>query len=169
VDDSGNTVEIGQEGEITVKGTPGISIMAGYFRNPEATNSTIQNGWLYSGDNAVLDDEGYFRFVDRKKDMIKRSGENISTGEVENVLLQHPAVFECAVIGLPDELRDESIVGVVVLHQGSQVLEAELIEFCSGKLADFKVPQQIIIDVILPKTSVGKIQKHLIRNALITT
>lgn len=169
VDDSGNTVEIGQEGEITVKGTPGISIMAGYFRNPEATNSTIQDGWLYSGDNAVLDDEGYFRFVDRKKDMIKRSGENISTGEVENVLLQHPAVFECAVIGLPDELRDESIVGVVVLHQGSQVLEAELIEFCSGKLADFKVPQQIIIDVILPKTSVGKIQKHLIRNALITT
>ena len=77
------------------------------------------------------------------------------------------AVFECAVIGLPDELRDESIVGVVVLHQGHHVTPAELIEFCAGKLAKFRVPQQIIIMDSLPKTSVGKIQKHLIRNDLI--
>ena len=112
-------------------------------------------------------EDGYFHFVDRKKDMIKRAGENISSGEVENVLLQHAAVFECAVIGLPDELRDESIVGVVVLNQGCQVTAAELIEFCAGKLAKFRVPQQITIMKSLPKTSVGKIQKHLIRNDLI--
>jgi crotonobetaine/carnitine-CoA ligase len=166
-DEAGEAVEVGQEGEITVKGVPGKTIMAGYFRNPAATEETIRGNWFYTGDNAIQDDDGYFRFVDRKKDMIKRSGENVSSGEVENVLLQHPTVFECAVIGLPDELRDESIVGVVVLHQGHHVAPAELIEFCAGKLAKFRVPQQIIIMDSLPKTSVGKIQKHLIRNELI--
>ena len=168
-DEAGKAVEVGQEGEITVKGIPGKTIMAGYFRNPDATSEAIRNNWLYTGDNAIQDGDGYFRFVDRKKDMIKRSGENVSSGEVENVLLQHAAVFECAVIGLPDELRDESIVGVVVLHQGRQVTSAELIEFCAGKLAKFRVPQQIVIMDSLPKTSVGKIQKHLIRNNLIAT
>jgi crotonobetaine/carnitine-CoA ligase len=166
-DEAGRVVEAGQEGEITVRGVPGKTIMAGYFRNPAATNGAIRDNWLYTGDNAIQDDDGYFRFVDRKKDMIKRAGENISSGEVENVVLQHPAVFECAVIGLPDELRDESIVGVVVLHRGHHVEPAELIEFCAGKLAKFRVPQQIIIIDSLPKTSVGKIQKHLIRNELI--
>jgi crotonobetaine/carnitine-CoA ligase len=85
---------------------------------------------------------------------------------VENVMLQHPAVFECAVIGLADELRDESIVGVVVVHPGGQVTEDDLIEFCANRLAKFRVPQHIIFEQSLPKTSVGKIQKHLIRNAL---
>jgi len=167
VDEAGRAVEAGQEGEITVKGVPGKTIMAGYFRNPEATSNTIRDNWLHTGDNAIEDEDGYFRFVDRKKDMIKRSGENISAGEVENVILQHAAVFECAVIGLPDELRDESIVGVVVLHQDRHVAEADLIEFCVGKLANFRVPQKIIFEKSLPKTSVGKIQKHIIRNALI--
>ena len=167
VDEAGNAVAIGQEGEITVKGIPGETIMSGYFKNPQATRQTIRDNWLYTGDNAIQDEDGYFRFVDRKKDMIKRSGENVSAGEVEGVLLQHPAVFECAVIGLPDELRDESIVGVVVLHPGHRATEDELIEFCANKLAKFRVPQKIIIEESLPKTSVGKIQKHLIRNALI--
>ena len=167
VDETGRAVGVGQEGEITVKGVPGKTIMTGYFRNPKATSNTIRDNWLHTGDNAIQDEDGYFRFVDRKKDMIKRSGENISAGEVENVMLQHPAVFECAVIGLPDELKDESIVGVVVLHQGRHASEADLIEFCAGKLAKFRVPQKIIFEESLPKTSVGKIQKHLIRNALI--
>jgi len=167
VDETGKAVEVGQEGEITVKGIPGKTIMAGYFRNPQATENTIRDNWLHTGDNAVQDEDGYFRFVDRKKDMIKRSGENVSAGEVENVILQHPAVFECAVIGLPDELRDESIVGVVVLQQGGHVSETDLIGFCASKLAKFRVPQRIIFEQSLPKTSVGKIQKHLIRNALI--
>ena len=167
VDAAGNAVEDGQEGEITVKGIPGKTIMAGYFRNPQATSDTIRDNWLYTGDNAIQDDDGYFRFVDRRKDMIKRSGENVSSAEVENVVLQHPAVFECAVIGLPDELRDESIVAVVVLHQDRQVAAAELIEFCAGKLAKFRVPQQVVIKDSLPKTSVGKIQKNLIRDELI--
>ena len=167
VDETGKVVEAGQEGEITVKGIPGKSIMTGYFRNLQATENTIRDNWLYTGDNAIQDEDGYFRFVDRKKDMIKRSGENVSAGEVENVMLQHPAIFECAVIGLPDELRDESIVGVAVLNQGSHVSEADLIEFCAARLAKFRVPQRIIFEQSLPKTSVGKIQKHLIRDALI--
>ncbi len=166
VDASANRVATGQEGEITVKGVPGITIMPGYFKNPQATEETIRDGWLYTGDNAIQDTEGYYRFVDRKKDMIKRSGENVSAGEVENVVLQHPAVFECAVIGLPDELRDESIVAVVVLHADKQVTESELIDFCAGKLARFRVPQRIVFEESLPKTSVGKIQKHLIRAAM---
>jgi crotonobetaine/carnitine-CoA ligase len=167
VDEMGNAVEVGQEGEITVKGIPGKTLMVGYFRNPQATEHTMRDNWLHTGDNAVQDEDGYFRFVDRKKDMIKRSGENVSAGEVENVILQHAAVFECAVIGLPDEIRDESIIGVVVLHPGRHVSEAELIEFSASKLAKFRVPERIIFEQSLPKTSVGKIQKHLIRNALI--
>jgi crotonobetaine/carnitine-CoA ligase len=167
VDETGRVVDTGQEGEITVKGIPGRSIMSGYFKNPEASADSIRDGWLYTGDNAVEDEHGYFRFVDRKKDMIKRSGENVSANEVENVLLQHPAVFECAVIGLPDELKDESIVAVVVLCQGQLASRSELIDFCAGKLARFRVPEEIVFEESLPKTSVGKIQKHLIRQALL--
>ena len=167
VDETGKAVKAGQEGEITVKGIPGKTLMTGYFRNPQASANTLRDNWLYTGDNAIQDEEGYFRFVDRKKDMIKRSGENISAGEVENVMLQHPAIFECAVVGLPDELKDESIVGVAVVNPGSDVSEADLIEFCAARLAKFRVPQRIIFEQSLPKTSVGKIQKHLIRNALI--
>ncbi|MCP4471601.1 MAG: AMP-binding protein [Gammaproteobacteria bacterium] len=164
---AGKTVADGEPGEITVKGVTGKSIMSGYFRNPVATGSCLRDGWLHTGDNAIRDEDGYYRFVDRKKDMIKRSGENVSAGEVENVLQQHPAVFECAVIGLPDELKDESIVGVVVLRPGHDVAPAELIAFCADKLAKFRVPGEIVIQQSLPKTSVGKIQKHLIREALL--
>lgn len=167
LDESGEAVAMGQQGEIAVKGIPGKTLMSGYFKNPEATADTLRNGWLYTGDNAILDIDGYYHFVDRKKDMIKRSGENISAGEVENVVQQHPAVFECAVIGIPDELRDESIIAVVVLNTGQQLTEAELINFCSGKLAKFRVPSRVVFNESLPKTSVGKIQKHLIRKALI--
>jgi crotonobetaine/carnitine-CoA ligase len=167
VDESGKAVADGEQGEITVGGVPGKTIMSGYYRNPEATGSCLRGGWLYTGDNAVRDEDGFYRFVDRKKDMIKRSGENVSAGEVENVLLQHAAVFECAVIGMPDEMRDESILGVVVLRPGHEVSPAELIAFCAGKLAKFRVPDEIVFQQSLPKTSVGKIQKHLIRETIL--
>ncbi len=167
VNEAGKVVKVGQQGEITVKGIPGKTIMSGYFKNPGATEEMIRNNWLYTGDNAICDEDGYFRFVDRKKDMIKRSGENVSAGEVENALLQHPAVFECAVVGLPDAIKDESIVAVVVLKPEHSIEAQELIEFCADKLASFRVPQQIVFREMLPKTSVGKIQKHLIRQSLI--
>ncbi len=169
VDDEGVPVEAGKVGEIVVQGEPGKTIMAGYFCNDAATTETIRDGWLHTGDNAVQDEEGYFRFVDRKKDMIKRSGENVSAGEVENVLLQHPAVFESAVIGLPDAMRDERIVAVVVLHQDAMASENELIEFCAERLASFRVPGEVIFRSSLPRTSVGKIQKHLLRQEMLDT
>lgn len=166
VDEAGRQLDAEQEGEIVVRGVPGETIMQGYFRNPEATAETIRDGWLYSGDNAIRDADGFYRFVDRKKDMIKRAGENVSAGEVESVLLQHPAVFECAVIGVPDEIRDEQIVAVVVKHRGETVEANELIDFCAERLAAFRVPGRILFEASLPKTSVGKIQKHLIRASL---
>ena len=157
VDDAGQAVAAGQAGEITVKGIPGETIMAGYFKNPGASAETIRNGWLYTGDNALQDDDGYFRFIDRKKDMIKRSGENVSAGEVENIVLQHPDVFECAVIGLPDEIRDESIVAVVVPREGSRPSAAELIDFCRARLASFRVPERVrVAGIRCPKPRSAK-------------
>ena len=162
----GQIADVGTEGEIIVKGIPGDTIMKGYYHNKQATREVIRDGWLYTGDNAIEDEQGYFRFVDRLKDMIKRSGENISAGEVESILLKHPDVFECAVIGLTDEMRDEKIVGVVVLKARAQISEQQLIEHCAKHLAKFRVPDQIHFFQSLPKTSVGKIQKHLIKDAL---
>jgi crotonobetaine/carnitine-CoA ligase len=167
VDDDGKPVSRGETGEIVVQGEPGRTVMAGYFRNPEATRETLREGWLYTGDNAVQDAAGYFRFVDRKKDMIKRSGENVSASEVEGVLLRHPAVFESAVIGLPDPVRDERIVAVVVLHRGEAATAEELIAFCAERLASFRVPEQVVFRRQLPRTSVGKIQKHRIRREML--
>jgi crotonobetaine/carnitine-CoA ligase len=167
VSENGEAVSTGEEGEILVKGIPGQTIMSGYFKNRAATEATLKNNWLHTGDNAVLDEDGFHRFVDRKKDMIKRSGENISASEVENILLQHPDVFECAVIGIPDAIKDESIVAIVVLKPEGQSTSDELIEHCRRKLASFRVPEMVLFMGELPKTSVGKIQKHLIREAIL--
>ena len=167
VDESGDPVETGKEGEIVVKGIPGETIMAGYFKNDEATRETIRKNWLHTGDNAVQDEQGYFRFIDRIKDMIKRSGENVSAGEVESAILQHPSVFECAVIGVPDAMRDEKIIAVLVLKPGYQTTEADIITHCKSSLASFRVPEKVIFKQELPKTSVGKIQKHLLKTELV--
>lgn len=167
VDEVGKDVEPGQTGEILVKGVPGQTIMQGYYKNPDATQETIRNGYLYTGDNARQDAQGYYYFVDRVKDMIKRSGENIAATEVESAVLQHPSVFDCAVIGLPDELRDEQIVAVVAVVEGRLLSEQDLIEFCKTKLASFRVPNRVVFQTELPRTSVGKIQKHVIRKQLI--
>ena len=166
VDNDGHPLGVDKEGEIAVRGIPGKSIMLGYFNNPQATRQTIRNGWLHTGDNAVVDEDGFFRFVDRKKDMIKRSGENVSAGEVESVLQQHPKIFECAVVGIPEKMRDEEIVAVVVLYADQLISEREIIAFCEDKLAAFRVPQRVVFRTTLPKTSVGKIQKHKLKDEL---
>ena len=152
-----------ESGEIVVRGLPGWSLMKGYYRNPEATAGTLRENWLHSGDNARRDGDGYFFFVDRVKDMIKRSGENVAATEVESVVMQHPAVFECAVIGVPDEIRDEKIKAVVVLESGARATESELRSWCAERLAKFRVPELIEFRDNLPRTSVGKIQKHILR------
>jgi crotonobetaine/carnitine-CoA ligase len=169
VDDQGNSVPRGKVGQIVVAGEPGRTLMKGYFKNPQATEETIRDGWLWSGDNAREDEDGYFHFVDRAKDMIKRSGENVAASEVEAIILTHPKVFDCAVIGVPDPMRDEAIVAVVVNVEGETADEKELIDWCRQRLASFRVPERIEFRRELPRTSVGKIQKHLLRAELVDT
>ncbi len=163
VDERGRPVERGEVGQIAVRGVPGRTLMKGYLDNPEATRETLREGWLYSGDNARQDDDGYFYFVDRAKDMIKRAGENIAAGEVEAAILQHPDVFDCAVIGVPDEIRDEKIKAVIVRHAGAGVDAEAIVAWCRERLTAFRVPEIVEFREALPRTSVGKIQKHLLR------
>jgi crotonobetaine/carnitine-CoA ligase len=168
VDEQGAEVARGRTGQIVVAGTPGRSLMKGYFKNREASENTIRDGWLWSGDNARQDDEGYFHFVDRAKDMIKRAGENVAASEVEAVILTHPQVFDCAVIGMPDPIRDESIVAVVVTVDGQSVQSDAIIAWCKERLAAFRVPERVEFRRQLPRTSVGKIQKHLLRAEMVS-
>jgi crotonobetaine/carnitine-CoA ligase len=161
VDEAGREVPPGTVGELIVRGTPGVSLMKGYFKNPEATAQALRDGWLWSGDQAWMDADGYFFFVDRKKDMIKRAGENVSASEVEETLKQHPAVFDAAVVGVPDPVRDQAIKAYVILRDGAAARGEELIAWCRARLSPFKVPETVEFRTTFPRTSVGKIQKHL--------
>jgi crotonobetaine/carnitine-CoA ligase len=161
VDEAGREVAPGTVGELVVKGEPGVSLMKGYFKNPEATAATLRDGWLHSGDQAWMDEDGYFFFVDRKKDMIKRAGENVSASEVEETLKQHAAVFDAAVVGVADPVRDQAIKAYVIRRAGARCDADELIAWCGARLSTFKVPSFIEFREEFPRTSVGKIQKHL--------
>ncbi len=163
VDEAGREVSPGTAGQLLVHGVRGISLMRGYYKNPEATAEAIRDGWLWTGDNVRERQDGRFEFVDRAKDMIKRAGENVAAGEVEAVLKEHPAVFDAAVIGVPDPMRDEAIKAYVVPREGSAATAEELIGWCAQRLAKFRVPEFIEFRRDLPRTSVGKIQKHLLR------
>ena len=161
VDERGQPVPPGTVGELVVAGIPGVTLMKGYWKNPQATAEALRDGWLYTGDQAVMDGEGWFFFVDRKKDMIKRAGENVSASEVEEALKQHAAVFDAAVVGIADAVRDQAIKAFVLLKEGAAATEAELIAWCRARLSPFKVPELIEFRESFPRTSVGKIQKHL--------
>ena len=163
VDEDGVDVPPGTPGQLLVHGLPGVSLMRGYFKNPEATADAIRDAWLWTGDNVRERDDGRFEFVDRAKDMIKRAGENVAASEVEAVLKDHPAVFDAAVIGMPDAMRDEAIKAYVVLREGGEVTAEQLIAWCASRLAKFRVPQLVEFRPELPRTSVGKIQKHVLR------
>ncbi len=161
VDESGKEAPPGTVGELIVNGVPGVSLMKGYFKNEKATADTLRDGWLHSGDNAWMDEEGAFFFVDRKKDMIKRAGENVSASEVEETLKQHPAVFDAAVVGIPDPMRDQAIKAYIILKEGAAATADELTAWCVARLSTFKVPEVFEFRDAFPRTSVGKIQKHL--------
>ena len=164
----GYEVRLTTNTEIVVRGVPGDSLMKGYFKNPEATAATIREGWLHSGDNARVDADGYFHFVDRAKDMIKRAGENVAASEVEAVIRDHAQVFDCAVIGVPDDVRDEAIVAIVVPDaqaSGPALTEEEVIRWCRERIAAFRVPQVVRFRDELPRTAVGKVQKHILRSS----
>lgn len=163
INEDGIEVPIGQSGQIIVKGVPGRTLMKGYFKNHQATQDALRNGWLYTGDKGSVGEDGYFYFVDRIKDMIKRAGENVAANEVESVIAQHPNVFEVAVVGIPDDMCDEAIKAFVILNNGQQTTEEEILSLCRERLAKFKVPNFIEFVEQFPRTSVGKIQKHLLR------
>lgn len=166
VDETGADVAPGEVGEVIVRGDPGRTIMAGYYGDPDATAAAIRDGWLHTGDKAYADDDGFVFFFDRKKDMIKRAGENVSASEVEVVLSGHPAVADVAVVGVPDPIRDEAVAAAVVLEPGASLTADELIAYCGERLARFKVPTVVAFRTDLPKTSVGKLRKAELRDEL---
>ncbi len=148
-------------GEIIVKGD---IVTEGYWKLPEETKRSIKDGWLYTGDMAVIDEEGYVTIVDRKKDMILTGGENVYSTEVENVLYTHPAILECAVVGVPDQKWGEAVKGIVVLKSGQRATEQEIIQFCKEKMTHYKAPKSIDFIEALPRTGSGKIQKRGLRD-----
>ncbi len=147
-------------GEIVVRGNV---VTRGYWRDEAATAEAIRDGWLHTGDLATIDTEGYVLIVDRKKDIIVTGGENVSSIEVEKLLYEHPAVLECAVIGVPDERWGEAVKAIVAVRPGATATEDELTEFCRGRLAGFKVPRSVVFVDALPKSGTGKILKRQLR------
>jgi len=142
----------------------GPNVVKGYWNKPEATAETFVNGWLHSGDLARLDDEGFVQIVDRKKDMVNRGGENVYCVEVENALAAHPAIFEVAVVAVPDEMMGEKVGAVIVLKPGRPATVREIVDFAGERLADFKVPQFVVLRKDpLPRNSSGKIMKQVLR------
>jgi len=160
VDDEGREVPLGQPGELIAKGP---QIMAGYWRRPEETARTVRDGWLYTGDIATQDEDGYFRIVDRKKDMVLVSGFNVFPNEVEDTLAKHPAVLEVAVVGVPDGAAGEAVKAFIVVKPGAELTSDEVRAFCKEHLTNYKVPKLVEFRSELPKTNVGKILRKDLR------
>lgn len=159
-----DTLPAGQIGELVIKGP---QVMKGYWNKPEETAQTIREGWLFTGDLAKMDEDGFFYIAGRKKEMILASGFNVYPIEVENVLYRHSAVLEAAVFGMPDEYRGETVRAAVVLKEGAKLSGQELIDFCRSELAAYKVPVDVIFVKELPKTTVGKILKRALKEQFI--
>jgi fatty-acyl-CoA synthase len=160
VDDAGTPLPIGEIGEIAVRGP---QLMRCYWNLPEATAEALRDGWMHTGDAGVLDAEGYLFVQDRTKDMIVSGGENVYPREVEDVLYQHPAVAEAAVIGVPDPKWGEAVKAVVVLKPGETVTAEVLVEFGKERLAGFKCPRSIDFIDALPRNPSGKVLKRELR------
>jgi long-chain acyl-CoA synthetase len=160
VDTDGNEVVQGEKGELLYKGH---NVMKGYYNNPKATAKTIQNGWLYSGDIAIKDEDGFYFIVDRTKDMIIRGGLNIYPREVETVMMKHPDVSMAAVIGIPDEEMGEEVKAFVVLKENTSATEEELSQFTKDNIAAYKYPRVLEIIKALPMSATGKILKKELR------
>src|SRR6266571_8274619 len=152
---------VGEEGEIIIRGP---QVMKGYWNKPAETAQVLRNGWLHTGDIARRDETGYYYIVDRKKDMIIAGGFNVYPREVEEVLFKHPQIKEAAVVGVPDEYRGETVKAFIVLQDGAAASAKEIISFCRGRLAAYKVPSQIVFRDSLPKSGVGKYLRRELRN-----
>lgn len=161
--DEGGVLAPGERGEVCLKGP---TVMREYYKNPEATAETVVDGWLHTGDVGYLDDDGYLWLVDRKKDVIIRGGENVYPAEVELALKEHPAVLDCAVVGIADQVMGESPVAVVVVVPGSDVTPDELLEHCRTLLARYKCPIAVRFAEELPRSPMGKVLRHEVRSVV---
>ncbi|WP_144529842.1 ATP-dependent acyl-CoA ligase [Peribacillus simplex] len=167
VDDDDQAVKSGEIGELVLRGSDSFDrrrgFMKEYYNNPEATEDVWKNGWFHTGDYVRTDDEGYVYFVDRKKDIVRRSGENISASEVEDSIRTHPNVFDVAVVAVPDEIREQEVKAYVIRHEGASVEMEDLIAWCEERLAYFKIPRYWELCNEFPVTNTGKIQKQKLR------
>ncbi len=160
VDNDDREVAVGAIGEIVARGS---IVMAGYWNRPEATAETLRGGWLHTGDIGMMDAQGYLYLLDRKKDMIISGGNNIYPREIEEILLVHPAIYEVAVIGVPDQLWGESVKAIIALRPGMAITEEEVNAFCRQHLASYKKPRTVEFVPELPKNAYGKILKRELR------
>ena len=160
VDEEGNVLPPNETGEIQIKGP---QVMKGYFNRPEETAKVLNDGWLSTGDIAIMSEDGYFKIVDRKKDMILVSGFNVYPNEIENVLSAHPKIMEIAAVGVPDEKSGE-VVKVFIVKKEKSLKEKEVIEFCREHLTGYKVPKHVAFMDELPKSPVGKILRRELRD-----
>ncbi len=162
LDDAGNALPQGETGEICVRGD---IVMRGYYKQPEKTAEAIIDGWLHTGDLGHIDAEGYLHITDRKKDVIISGGFNVYPSEVEQVIWSHPAVMDCAVIGVPHDSWGEAVKAVVELKPGASVSGEELIALCKEKVGSVKAPKTVDFVELLPRSPVGKVLKKDIRAA----
>ena len=153
-------VPVGEPGELILRGP---QVMKGYWKRPSDTQMVIRDGWLFTGDIAKMDEEGYFYILDRKKDMIIASGYNIYPREIEEIIYQHEAVEEAIVVGKPDSYRGETVKAFVKLKVGTTITPEQLIEYAKQYLAPYKVPKEIEFLSELPKSSVGKLLRRMLR------
>jgi acyl-CoA synthetase (AMP-forming)/AMP-acid ligase II len=160
VDANDRPLPTGAIGQIVARGP---QLMSGYWNMPEATDEALAGGWMHTGDAGTIDAEGYVYIQDRVKDMIVSGGENVYPREVENVLFEHPAVADVAVIGVPDERWGEAVKAIVVLRAGQTTTAQELVDFCRGKLAGYKLPRSVDIVAALPRNATGKVLKTQLR------
>ena len=156
IDADGNLQPAGVPGELAIRGP---NIMRGYENNPKANAEAFVNGWFRTGDQGVMDTEGYFTITGRLKEIINRGGEKISPREVDEVLLDHPGVAQCVTFAVPHDLLGEDVAAAVVLQEGAQIAEKDLRSFAQTRLADFKVPRKILILEEIPKGATGKVQR----------
>jgi long-chain acyl-CoA synthetase len=164
LEDEITTLPPGAIGELIIKGP---QVMQGYHHMSEETAQTLRNGWLYTGDIAWMDEDGYYYLVDRKKELIKPHGYQVWPREVEEVIAENPKVLEVGAAGIPDEKRGEAVKAWVVLKPGITATQEEIIQWCQGKLAKYKIPAQVEFRQLLPKTTVGKIlRRELVRQHL---
>lgn len=164
LDEYDRPVDPGQPGELALRPRQPHVITSGYYGRDDVTAAAFRNLWFHTGDRAYVDDDGYFYFLDRMKDAIRRRGENISSFDVESEVNLHPTVRECAAIGVPSELEEEDVKVVVVPKSGSNVDKADLVAYCSERLPSFMVPRYIEVVDELPRTPTGKIAKHELRS-----